>query len=742
MVINAQGNNEAHSTEPGTALLLAAAPVGKAGLIDAVSVLPTLAAVPPSVLTGTAAASVVELADPLDPQAVLTRLRTVAAQPGPLHLYLAGQLHLDQRQRLLHLALARTTPSTLRYTALPWHWLTGELTLRRPHTTTVVLDLVADAEAWKHVGVGGLGLGHGTNVFGRVLPPPPRRTTLTPTYLRAYADIWRTGARPTPPDLHETAASHAGPKDALFVALGSGYVPPGTPSGGREPAPATGTGHAPGAGGPIEATPSGRPTGAEAAETPAATPPRSATIPAPTSTPPAGQPAAAPLPAAGQPAASAPVPSAGEPAAASPPPAVPAAGPASGSVPGQGPSVASAGDSVTSPAAHPVPVPDSAQDQLSNPGAPLAVAVGAAPASAPPSAAGGTATSGPSAASVSASPPISAAQPAPGPEPVQVPASNSGSAPAAVPAPSPVSAPASVAAPASAQPSGPGAPPTPAPASAVGAASASQPNPTAVAAPAPADASVSGHAHGADTVAAPAASHAQAPTSAPAPAVQLAKAPAPSQVTPAPVPAPVSPEPAPVPAAPTPSPAPVSAPAAPAPVPPNPVAPPAPAPAAPAIPPMPATAPAAPAQPTAPDPHALLLAAVQAGRHGEAASIAAAWEGEALRVHGMRSSQVVHWMEVRADLARLADEPGRSCELWIAVAHARIARGESPSDEDVEAAVDRAHHQWEQVSDPDRARGHAAGLTALREQVPGRRPGALDAIKRRLDALSDPTRRA
>lgn len=175
MVINAQGNNEAHSTEPGTALLLAAAPAGKAGLIDAVSVLPTLAAVPPGVLTGTAAASVVELADPLDPQAVLTRLRTAADQPGPLHLYVAGQLHLDQRQRLLHLALARTTPSTLRYTGLPWHWLTGELTRRRPHTTTVVLDLVADAEAWKHVGAGGLGLGHGTSLFGRVQPPPPRR---------------------------------------------------------------------------------------------------------------------------------------------------------------------------------------------------------------------------------------------------------------------------------------------------------------------------------------------------------------------------------------------------------------------------------------------------------------------------------------------------------------------------------------------------------------------------------------
>ncbi|MFJ8932320.1 hypothetical protein ACIRLA_37685 [Streptomyces sp. NPDC102364] len=712
MVINAQGNNEAHSTEPGTALLLAAAPAGKAGLIDAVSVLPTLAAVPPSVLTGTAAASVVELADPLDPQAVLTRLRTVAAQPGPLHLFIAGQLHLDHRQRLLHLALARTTPSTLRYTALPWHWLTGELTLRRPHTTTVVLDLVADAEAWKHVGVGGLGLGHGTSVFGRVLPPPPRRTTLTPTYLRAYADIWRTGARPTPPDLHETAASHAGPKDALFVALGSGYVPPGTPSGGqaRETAPAAGNGHAPDTGVPSEPAPSVRPTAPEAAGTPAATAPPSTSVPAPPSTPATGRPAAAPLP-----------------------PAAPAAGPASGSVPGQAPSAAPAGDSVTAPDSAPVPVPGSVQDRPSNPGAgaPPAVAPGTGPAPAPPS------------------PPISVAQPAPGPESVQVPGSDSGSALAAVPAPSPAPASASGAAPAPdrAWTSGPAPASTSAPASAPAAVSGSLPNSTTARTSAPADASAPGSVPGADTVSAPAASHAQAPahTSAPAPApvVQLAKAPASSQVTPPPVAAPVSARPLPEAVAAAPVTVPTSqapAPAASAPAPPSPAA--APAPAAPAIPPMPATAPVAPAQPAEPDPHALLLAAVQAGRHGEAASIAAAWEGEALRVHGMRSSQVVHWMEVRADLARLADEPGRSCELWIAVAHARIARGEASSDEDVEAAVDRAHHQWEQVRDPDRARGHAAGLTALREQVPGRRPGALDAIKRRLDALSDPTRKA
>ncbi|MGW1927642.1 hypothetical protein ACWCQ0_54800, partial [Streptomyces massasporeus] len=68
----------------GTAFLLAAAPAGRGRAMDAASVLPALAAVPPGVLTGTGTATLVELADPLDPQTVLTRLRAAAASPGPL----------------------------------------------------------------------------------------------------------------------------------------------------------------------------------------------------------------------------------------------------------------------------------------------------------------------------------------------------------------------------------------------------------------------------------------------------------------------------------------------------------------------------------------------------------------------------------------------------------------------------------------------------------------------------------
>ncbi|NEC79309.1 hypothetical protein G3I38_08605, partial [Streptomyces sp. SID7958] len=68
------GDRRGETSVPGTVLLLAASPVGRGRLVDAASVLPVLAAVPPPVLsaTGTGTVNVIELADPLEPQAVLT----------------------------------------------------------------------------------------------------------------------------------------------------------------------------------------------------------------------------------------------------------------------------------------------------------------------------------------------------------------------------------------------------------------------------------------------------------------------------------------------------------------------------------------------------------------------------------------------------------------------------------------------------------------------------------------------
>jgi len=136
-----------------------------------------------------------------------------------------------------------------------------------------------------------------------------------------------------------------------------------------------------------------------------------------------------------------------------------------------------------------------------------------------------------------------------------------------------------------------------------------------------------------------------------------------------------------------------------------------------------------------PDPHGAIFEAAHAGRHSEAASMAAAWEQEALRSAGPRSSDAIHWLEVRADLARIAGDPARACELWLAVADARLGNGEPTGHPEVEGAVDRAHHQWQFVQEPARAHALAPMLIDLRGRVPGRRPGALEAVRRRVELL-------
>ncbi|MER6421696.1 hypothetical protein [Streptomyces sp. NPDC001137] len=215
---------------PGTVLLLAASPAGKGCLVDAASVLPVLAAVPPAVLSGTDTANVVELADPLEPQAVLTRLRAAAGAPGPLTVFVTGQLQLDRRQRLPHLALARTTPATVRYTGLPWHWIREELRLRAVGSTTLFLDLHADAEAWEWLRANPLDSGRNNAVYGRVAPPPSRRAVAVPAYMKAVATILRSGRRPAPAELHQLALGRVGVEghaDLVLAATGVGGAVPG-----------------------------------------------------------------------------------------------------------------------------------------------------------------------------------------------------------------------------------------------------------------------------------------------------------------------------------------------------------------------------------------------------------------------------------------------------------------------------------------------------------------------------------
>ncbi|MEH0420281.1 hypothetical protein [Streptomyces sp. B21-083] len=443
----------------GTALLLAASPVGKGCLVDAASVLPVLAAVAPAVLAGTDTANVVELADPLEPQAVLTRLRAAAVTPGPLTVFLTGQLQLDRKQHLPHLALARTTPATVRYTAFPWHWIAEELRLRAPGTTTLFLDLHADAAAWQYVTGRAFAAGRGVSVYGRVAPPPPRRAVAVPTYMKTVATILRSGHRPEAGQLHQQALGRLSSEGAAYgdVVLAwdalAGLVSPPPPL----PVPSVPGGSAPRP--PVRAerarprTPDGLKMRAGAQEAPSV-------------------------------------------------------------------QVAPGGLELRAGA-------QAAPDELDM-----------------PAGAGESPWRG-------------------------------------------------------------------------------------------------GAGGGKDT-----------------------------------------------------------------------------------------------------DPHSFITSAVQAGQHGDADAFAAQWEQAAFREHGPGSEEALHWTEVRADLAMFAGDPARSCRAWLTVAGTRLSAGQASDAPAVEAAVDRAHHQWTSLGESADARELGPVVVELRRRVPGRREGAVRHAERQLEKLGEPTRTA
>jgi hypothetical protein len=135
------------------------------------------------------------------------------------------------------------------------------------------------------------------------------------------------------------------------------------------------------------------------------------------------------------------------------------------------------------------------------------------------------------------------------------------------------------------------------------------------------------------------------------------------------------------------------------------------------------------------DPHADISAAVRSGRHADADALAARWEQAAAAAHGAGSEQALHWAEVRADLAMFAGDAERSCRTWMAVAVARLDAGQPADAPAVEAAVDRAHHQWGRIGSAARARELGPALARLRGRVPGRRQGALDHVQEQLRQL-------
>ncbi|MFD7925833.1 hypothetical protein [Streptomyces sp. NPDC059742] len=184
--------------------------------------LAALAMVPASVLLGSGLPTdTVCLDGARDPNTVLARLRAAAATPGPLLLYLSGRLTADRRGRGLYLALAGTARAAVRYTALPWDWLVGELRGRPAGLTTVLLDLAADKEAWPLLQeCGGLPGLPSPEVYGVVCPPGFAAGSGTVSgYTRHWIEqLRRSPSRPADVQLHALAAGAAGlPPGALVL---------------------------------------------------------------------------------------------------------------------------------------------------------------------------------------------------------------------------------------------------------------------------------------------------------------------------------------------------------------------------------------------------------------------------------------------------------------------------------------------------------------------------------------------
>ncbi|WP_406483850.1 hypothetical protein [Streptomyces microflavus] len=157
-----------------------------------------------------------------DQNALLVKLRRAAATRGPLLVYLSGRLTVDRRSHQLYLALSGTTPSTARYTALPWEWLGIELRQRPASLTTVLLDLAADKGAWPLLqDYGSLPAPSSIEVYGTVAPPgfPGPDSSHVSAYTRAWIEQLRSNPqRPTSSRLHAMAVSAAAlPPGTLVV---------------------------------------------------------------------------------------------------------------------------------------------------------------------------------------------------------------------------------------------------------------------------------------------------------------------------------------------------------------------------------------------------------------------------------------------------------------------------------------------------------------------------------------------
>ncbi|WP_340563351.1 hypothetical protein [Streptomyces sp. GSL17-111] len=149
--------------------------------------------------------------------------------------------------------------------------------------------------------------------------------------------------------------------------------------------------------------------------------------------------------------------------------------------------------------------------------------------------------------------------------------------------------------------------------------------------------------------------------------------------------------------------------------------------------------------------HRALYTELAAGRYSAAVAMASAKERAALRTGGAHSAEALHWLEVRADLARLAGRWADAARGWLTSAERRLQAGAGPADPAVRDAVDRAHHCWHRCGEDgqDGERGEngendendayvelGQALAEARRRVPGPRGAAADIRRRLADAVN------
>lgn len=131
------------------------------------------------------------------------------------------------------------------------------------------------------------------------------------------------------------------------------------------------------------------------------------------------------------------------------------------------------------------------------------------------------------------------------------------------------------------------------------------------------------------------------------------------------------------------------------------------------------------------DPYAPLWHAARAGRSDEVEATIRSLENQDIRVHGVKSPEATHWIEVRAVVAALAGNHGLAARLWLTAArfHSSSAHADLRGTRE---CLDRAFREWGEVDDDHVVEALAPALRTMYEHDPDHRPDVPDAIDRHL----------